>query len=134
MVTKTAAPKVHSTPPAAKMKPAPKVHSTKPAAEMKPVTRSDMYGALAAVANLSRKQIAGVFDAYAEFARQELGRKGPGVVLLPGMGKIKATRMAPTKAMSKPNPFRPGEMMTVKAKPARTKLKLIASKGWKESL
>jgi hypothetical protein len=32
------------------------------------------------------------------------------------------------------NPFKPGEMMTVKAKPARTGIKIVALKAYKDAL
>jgi hypothetical protein len=37
-----------------------------------------------------------------------------------------------TKATQKANPFKPGEMMTVKARPARTVIKVRPLKGLKE--
>ena len=123
-MAKKAAPK------AAEAKPAPAEKSAK----VKAATKADIYGALAEKTGLSKKQVAGVFDAYCDLTKKELGKKGPGVVLLPGMAKIKATRVAATKATTKPNPFKPGEMMTVKAKPARTRIKIVPLKLYKESL
>ncbi len=103
-------------------------------AKVKAATKADIYGVLAEKTGLSKKQVATVFDAYCDFTKKELGKKGPGQVLLPGMAKIKATRVAASKATTKPNPFKPGEMMTVKAKPARTRIKIVPLKVYKETL
>ncbi len=104
-------------------------------AKQKAATKAELYTALADKTKLTKKEVASVFDAYFEWSKRELGKKGgPGVVLLPGIAKIKAQRLAATKAATKPNPFKPGEMMTVKAKPARTKIKVVALKGFKDSL
>lgn len=100
----------------------------------KAATKSELYGALAEKTGLSKKEVASVFEAFVDLARKHLGKKGPGVVLIPGMAKIKATTKPATKATTKPNPFKPGEMMTVKAKPATTKIKIVALKAYKDSL
>lgn len=103
--------------------------------KVKAATKAEIYTALADKTGLTKKQVSSVFDAYFEWAKKELGKKaGPGVVLLPSMAKIKAQRLPATKAATKPNPFKPGEMMTVKPKPARTKIKVIALKAFKDSI
>ena len=112
----------------------PKAAAEKPAAKVKPATKAEIYGQISDKSGLTKKQVAAVFDAFCEFSKKELGKKGAGVVLLPGMAKIKATRLPATKASTKPNPFKPGEMMTVKAKPARTRIKIVPLKAYKESL
>jgi nucleoid DNA-binding protein len=103
-------------------------------AKVKAATKAELYGEIAGKTGLSKKQVASVFDAFIEFSKKELGKKGPGVVLLPGVGKIKAKRVPATKATTKPNPFKPGEMMTVKAKPASTRVKIVALKAYKDAL
>jgi nucleoid DNA-binding protein len=104
------------------------------AAKSKAATKADIYSTLAEKTGLTKKQVAGVFDAFAELTKRELGKKGPGVVLLPGIAKIKAKRKPATKATTKANPFKPGEMMTVKAKPASTNIRIVALKAYKDSL
>lgn len=107
----------------------------KPAsAKVKAATKADIFNALSEKTGVAKKDIAKVFEAYTEWTKKELGKKGSGVVLLPGMAKIKAVRKAATKAKTVPNPFKPGESMTVKAKPARTGIKIVALKAFKESL
>lgn len=103
-------------------------------ARAKAATKAELYTTLAEKTGLSKKQVAGVFEAFADFTKRELGKKGPGVVVLPGIAKIKAKRKPATKATTKANPFKPGEMMTVKAKPATTNIRIVALKAYKESL
>lgn len=102
--------------------------------KVRAATKADIYQHLATKTELTKKQVAAVFDAYVDWSKKELGKKGPGVVLLPGMAKIKAKMIPATKATQKPNPFKPGEMMTVKAKPASTRIRLVALKAYKEAL
>lgn len=115
-----------------------KAAAAKPAGEksakIKSATKAELYGEIANKTGLTKKQVASVFDAYGEFSKKELGKKGPGVVLLPGVAKIKAKRVPASKATTKPNPFKPGEMMTTKAKPASTRIKIVALKAYKDSL
>jgi len=50
---------------------------------------------------------------------------------VPGMMKITVRRKPATKATVKDNPFKPGEKMTVKAKPARNIVRIRPLKGLK---
>ncbi len=106
----------------------------KSTAKVKAATKAEIFTALSEKTGVPKKDIAKVFDAYVDWTKKELGKKGPGVILVPGMAKIKAVRKAATKAKTVPNPFKPGEMMTVKAKPARTGIKIVALKAYKEGL
>jgi hypothetical protein len=58
--------------------------------------------------------------------------KGPGIFSVPGLMKIQVIKKPATKAKTMPNPFKPGEMMQVKAKPARKVVKVRALKALKE--
>lgn len=100
----------------------------------KPMTKSEIYAALAESTGLTRKDIAKVFDELSALVAKNLGKKGPGQFSLPGLAKLKAVRKPATKATQKPNPFKPGEMMTVKPKPARTDVRIRAIKNLKEML
>lgn len=95
-------------------------------------SKSETYQTLAERTGLSRKQVAAVFEGLAELLVEDLGKKGPGVFTLPGLLKIKRIQKPATKARTAPNPFKPGEMMTVKAKPARNVVKALALKNLKE--
>ncbi|HYE02190.1 MAG TPA: HU family DNA-binding protein [Phycisphaerales bacterium] len=89
----------------------------------KPRTKGELYNTIADQTGLSRKQVAGVFDAMGQVCAADLG-KGAGVVNLGGLMKVMCIRKPATKEATKPNPFKPGEMMTVKAKPARNVIKV----------
>ncbi|HTU22601.1 MAG TPA: HU family DNA-binding protein [Gemmataceae bacterium] len=98
----------------------------------KAMTKSAVYNELATSTNLSRKQVSEVFDALSKLIKRELGKKGPGVFAIPGLVKLTLKRYPATKAGKRPNPFKPGEMMDVKAKPARNKVRPRALKGLNE--
>src|SRR5262249_35481932 len=97
-------------------------------------TKSETYQALAAKTGLSRKQVAAVVDELVNLVKADLGKKGPGIFTFPGLLKIKGVTKPATKARTMPNPFKPGEMMTVKAKPARNVVKAQALKSLKETV
>lgn len=117
--------------PAAKTKAKPKAKAAAaPAA--KPKTKSELLAALATKTGLERKQVAEFFEALAAFIKEELGDDGPGVVKMPGLFKIERKIREATPETQKPNPFKPGEMMTVKAKPAKKDVKVRPLKELKE--
>ena len=59
--------------------------------------------------------------------------RGSGEFKLPGLLKVKVIKKPATKARKNvPNPFRPGEMMDVKAKPARKVVKVLPLKALKD--
>ena len=86
----------------------------------KPKSKSQTYADLAEKTGLSPQAGAEFFDALGDLIQKELGKKGPGVFTIPGLLKLKRIIKPATKATKKPNPFKPGEMMEVKAKPAAT--------------
>lgn len=95
-------------------------------------TKSEVYTTVANETGLSRKQVASVFDALSKMISGEMGKKGPGVFTIPGLVKIKRIRKPATPEKTVANPFKPGEMMTVKAKPARSVVKAQPLKNLKE--
>lgn len=97
----------------------------------KPMNKSATYQALAEATGLTRKQVAGFFEALEGLIAKELGKKGPGVFVLPGLLRLKKVIKPATKGGMKPNPFKPGEMMEVKPKPASTRVKPVVMKGLK---
>src|SRR5437660_12759487 len=97
----------------------------------KPASKSAMYQSLAEATGLSRKQIATVFDELTNLIRRDIGKKGPGVIALPGLLKIKRVYKPATKPPQGRNPAT-GEPMMIKAKPARTIVKAQPLKSLKE--
>lgn len=95
-------------------------------------TKSQILDYLADATGLERKQVSEVFDALGQLIKEDLGEEGPGVVKLPGLIKLERKVREATPETMKPNPFRPGEMMTVKAKPRSVEVKVRALKELKE--
>jgi nucleoid DNA-binding protein len=103
-------------------------------AEMKAVTKarskSEVYGGLAEFTSLPKKEVTAVFDGLAEMIRKDLGKRGPGIFIVPGLMKIKVVRKPATKERKGVNPFT-GKEMIFKAKPARNVVKVLALKNLK---
>ncbi len=93
-------------------------------------SKSEVYSELASSSGLTRRQVATIFDGLAGLIKKDLG-KGPGLFTVPGLMKITVVKKPATKAKTVANPFKPGEMMTVKAKPARKLVKVRALKNLK---
>jgi hypothetical protein len=116
----------------AKAAPAPKPAKLSPSA--KPRKKSELYNILATHSGISRKQVAGVFESLAKVMSVDLAKPSEGkpkIFVVPGMMKVQAIHKPATKSSQKPNPFKPGEMMTVKAKPASTKIRVRPLKALK---
>jgi nucleoid DNA-binding protein len=97
----------------------------------RPASKSAMYQSLAEATGLSRKQIGSVFDELTKLIRRDVGKKGPGVVALPGLLKIKRVVRKARPARQGRNPAT-GEPMMLKAKPATTVVKAYPLKSLKE--
>ena len=99
----------------------------------KPLTKSQLLAGIADDCDLTRKQVTAVFEALSCNIKKSLGRSGAGAFTLPGLVKIEKKKVPARKARKGvPNPFRPGELMDVKAKPASTKVKVRALKALKD--
>ena len=105
------------------MKPTPKSTDSQSSPANKPVsgpaTKAKVYAELAAKTGLTQTDIAKVFSELSVLIGEELGKKGPGVFVIPGLSKLKVVRRPATKAKQGINPFTK-EPMTFKAKPARS--------------
>lgn len=118
-------------------KAAPKAAEAKPAAApaakstAKAATKTEVYTALATKTNLSKKDIASVFEALSELIGKEIGKKGPGLFVVPGLLKIKVQHKPATKARSGFNPATK-EPITIKAKPARKVVRVLPLKALKD--
>lgn len=118
--------------PAKTMKAAPK--PPKLTASGKPRTKGELYKLIAEHTGLQRRDVVSVFDTLGRVMSVDLAKPKadkPNVFVVPGLMKVNAIYKAPTKATMKPNPFKPGEMMEVKAKPARTVIKVRPLKALK---
>lgn len=99
----------------------------------KALTKSELMANIAQDCDLSKKQVAMVFESLATNVKKSLASSGPGSFVIPGLLKIEKKKV-PARPAKKgvPNPFKPGELMDIKAKPASTKVKVRALKGLKD--
>jgi nucleoid DNA-binding protein len=97
----------------------------------KPATKSETYQRIAQTTGLSRKQVSSVFDALSNVIKNELGKKGPGVVTIPGLVKILRVQKPATPERRGINPFTKQEQL-FKAKPARSVVKARPLKSLKD--
>lgn len=104
-----------------------------PAAKSAPklATKTEIFGNLADKTGLSKKQISSVFDALTDLIGKELGKKGPGLFVVPGLLKLKVVHKPATKARPGFNPATK-QPITIKAKPARKVVKALPLKALKD--
>ena len=102
-------------------------------AKGKVATKSEIIGNISTATELSKKQVSEVLEALS--AEIKKGLKGPGVFAIPGLVKIEKKKV-PARPAKKgvPNPFKPGELMDVAAKPASTKIKVRPLKSLKDMI
>jgi len=98
--------------------------------QTKPLTKSELTVALADSCDLTKKQVTAVLESLA--SNIETSLSGCGRFVLPGLLKIEKKQVPAKPArFGVPNPFKPGELMDVKAKPATTKIKVRPLKALK---
>jgi nucleoid DNA-binding protein len=96
-------------------------------------TKSALYAHISEDTGLARKDVAKVFDSLNEVIEGHIKSRGAGEFKVPGLMKIKVNKKPATKARKGvPNPFRPGELMDVAAKPARKVVKVLPLKALKD--
>ncbi len=99
----------------------------------KSMTKSELLNAIVADTDLTRRQVSEVLESLSGQISRSLGRRGPGMFTLPGLVKIEKKKVPARKARKGvPNPFKPGELMDVAAKPASTKITVRPLKNLKE--
>lgn len=105
------------------------------AAPKKAPSKTQVIANLAETTGLSKKEVANVLDALAAEIKKNISGRGPGVFTLPGLVKIERKKV-PARPAKKgvPNPFKPGEVRDIPAKPATNKIKVRPLKSLKEML
>ena len=104
-----------------------------PAAAKKAPSKSEITNNIAEATGLSRKEVTSVVEALQAEIKKALGNKGPGSFAIPGLVKIEKKKVPARPAKKNvPNPFKPGELMDVAAKPASVKIKVRALKNLKD--
>ena len=101
-------------------------------AEKKPATKTEILNNIAEETGLARKDVVSVLEALSGEIKKGVSKRGPGQFTIPGLCKIVVQRKPATKATTRPNPFKPGEMMDVAAKPARNVVKVRPLKNLKD--
>ncbi len=89
------------------------------------MTKTQVIGEIADSTGLSRKEVSAVLEALGVMIERHLKKGAVGVFTLPHLLKIKAVKI-PARPARKgvPNPFKPGELMDVAARPASVKVKV----------
>ncbi|VAW53759.1 Histone-like bacterial DNA-binding protein [hydrothermal vent metagenome] len=96
-------------------------------------TKSALYAHISEDTGMARKDVAKVFDSLGDVINGHIKSRGAGEFKIPGLLKIKVNKKPATKARKGvPNPFRPGELMDVAAKPARKVVKVLPLKALKD--
>lgn len=96
-------------------------------------TKTAILAEIAQNTDLSKRQVDAVLSELASLIERHVKKRGVGEFTLPGLLKIKTVKKIAQKAKKGvPNPFRPGELMDVAAKPASTRVKILPLKKLKE--
>ena len=97
------------------------------------MTKSQIMADIAENTGLSKRDVASVFAAMETVIERHIKKGSVGHCTVPGLMKIKTVKKPAQKAKKNvPNPFRPGELMDVKAKPASKRVKILALKKLKD--
>jgi nucleoid DNA-binding protein len=96
----------------------------------KPMTKSALIQELSTATTLTRKQVSSVFDELHKIIKGQM--KKAGVLNVMRLVKVYRKSIPAQKAGTRPNPFKPGEMMEVKARPARSVVKVRPLKDLKD--
>jgi nucleoid DNA-binding protein len=94
----------------------------------KRMSKTQFVAAVAEKSGLTKKQANAALEAINTVVARELGKKGPGEVILPGLLKLTIVIKPATSQHEGVNPFTK-EPMTYKAKPARKVVKIRALKA-----
>ncbi len=99
----------------------------------KAMTKSQMFSEIADDTELTKKEVTSVFDSLETILERHIKKGSVGYCTVPGLMKVKTVKKPARKAKKNvPNPFRPGELMDIKAKPASTRVKILPLKRLKD--
>ena len=99
----------------------------------KRMSKSQFVSALAEKSGLNNKQATSALDTINAMVAQQLGKRGPGEVLIPGLLKLNVVDKPATRKHEGINPFTK-EPMTYKAKAARKVIKVRPLKALKDAI
>ena len=99
----------------------------------KRMSKSQFVTTLAEKSGLNKKQATSALDTINAMVVHQLGKRGPGEVLIPGLLKLNIVNKPATRKHEGINPFTK-EPMTYKAKPAHKVIKMRALKALKDAI
>lgn len=100
----------------------------------KPMTKAAFLARIAEKVGINKKQVAQVLDAIVETIKEQVGPKGAGKFVLPGICRVTVTRKPAVKGGEKKiNPLTGQEYVT-KDKPAYNQVRLRPVKSLKDAL
>jgi nucleoid DNA-binding protein len=97
------------------------------------MSKSQFVTTLAEKSGLNKKQASSVLETINTMVAQQLGKRGPGEVLIPGLLKLNIINKPATPKREGINPFTK-EPMTFKAKAARKVIKVRPLKALKDAI
>jgi nucleoid DNA-binding protein len=97
----------------------------------KRLSKSQVVAELSEITELDKKSVNRVFDGLTELIKKQLGPRGPGEFVIPGLLKLRAVKKAATKDRPGINPFTK-QPITIKGKPASKKVRATALKQLKD--
>ena len=107
-----------------------------PKTTKKSITKAEIYDSISkTLGDKPKSEVKAFFTALEGLVTKQLGKKGPGMITLPGLVKLTAVKKPASKGgEKKPNPFKPGEFIVTKPKAASVKVKARALKAFAEAL
>ena len=104
-------------------------------AAKKPPTKTEVLKSVAEETGLTKKQVEAVMEALAAQIKKSIGPRGAGAFTIPGLVKITKKKIPARPARKNvPNPFKPGEVRDIPAKPATNKVQVRPLKGLKDMI
>ena len=100
-------------------------------AAAKRMTKAQVIGEIAQYSELDKKSVSKVFEGLTDLIKKQLGPRGPGEFVIPGLLKLKAVKKPATKDRPGINPFTK-QPITIKGKPASKKIRASALKALKD--
>ena len=94
-------------------------------------TKSEFVASIADRSGLSKADVKKVFEALEDNIKEQVGRRGPGNFVIPGLLKSRVTFKPAAPEREGINPFTK-EKQTFKARPASSVVKLVPLKGLKD--
>src|SRR5262245_22392942 len=99
-------------------------------AKAKSISKSEVLKALTDASGLSKKEVTAVLDALTALVGKNVGKKGPGVIALPGLVKIKVVNRPAQPARKGVMVL--GQLRDLPAKPASRKVRVLPLKALKD--